>query len=79
MSEDVNIDPSKLYDEKGPNSAADSRNRQAGNELGEEVAGEKKEPVTGELSKEPSTPLFLAESPEGKKGNAQDEKDESEE
>lgn len=78
MSEDVNIDPSKLYDETGPgpNSAADNKNRQAGNELGAE--GEK-ESVSSELSKEPPPPLFLADSPEGKKGNAQDEKDESEE
>lgn len=80
MSEDVNIDPNKLYDEKVPG-AADSKNRQAGNELGRQVDddGEENEPVLEELSKKTATPLFLAESPEGKKGNAQDEKDESEE
>jgi hypothetical protein len=33
----------------------------------------------GTLFKESSTPLFMRDSPEGNKGNAQDEKDETEE
>lgn len=37
------------------------------------------ERVTKTLLKEPSTPLFMSDSPEGDKGNAQDEKDETEE
>ena len=37
------------------------------------------EPVSKRLSKETSTPLFLSDSREGNKGNAQDEKDETEE
>ena len=37
------------------------------------------EPLFKSLFKEPSTPLFISDSPEGKKGNAQDEKDETEE
>lgn len=37
------------------------------------------EPVSGSRFTEPSRPLFLSDSSEGKKGNAQDEKDETEE
>ena len=37
------------------------------------------EPVPKSLLKESSTPLFMGDSPEGNKGNAQDEKDEAEE
>jgi hypothetical protein len=38
-----------------------------------------KEPVSEGLFKEPSPPLFMSDNSEGKKGNAQDEKDETEE
>jgi hypothetical protein len=48
-----------------------------GQELKDEV--ENKEPVSDSGFKEPSTPLFMSDSSEGKKGNAQDEKDETEE
>lgn len=67
--------------EAGLNSAEDTKNWQAGNELGQELKNEveNKEPVSEILFKEPSPPLFLSGSSEGKKGNAQDEKDESEE
>ena len=67
--------------EAGLNSAEDSKNWQAGNELGQELKdeGEKKEPVSESLFKEPSTPLFMSDSREGNRGNAQDEKDETEE
>lgn len=67
--------------EAGLNSAEDTKNWQAGNELGQELkAGvENKEPESEILHKEPSPPLFLSDSPEGKKGNPQDEKDETEE
>ena len=37
------------------------------------------EPASVSLYKEPSPPLFLSDSSEGKKGNAQDEKDGTEE
>ncbi|HEY6244200.1 MAG TPA: hypothetical protein VIX17_09650 [Pyrinomonadaceae bacterium] len=40
---------------------------------------ENKKPLSESLFKQPSTPLFLIDGSEGKKGNAQDEKDESEE
>lgn len=65
----------------GLNSAEDTKNWQAGNELGQELKdeGEKKEPVYESLFKESSTPLFMRESPEGNKENAQDEKAETEE
>ena len=65
----------------GLNSADDTKNWQAGVELGQELKneGENKEPVPPILFKEASPPLFLSDSPEGKKGNPQDEKDETEE
>jgi hypothetical protein len=63
------------------NSTADTINWQAGNELGQELkdGGQKKEPVRESLSKEAPTRLFMSDSSEGKKGNAQDEKDKTEE
>jgi hypothetical protein len=65
----------------GLSSAEDTRNPQATNELGQELKdeGEKKEPVNEGLAVEGSTPLFMKDSSEGNKGNAQDEKDETEE
>ena len=68
--------------EAGLNSAEDTKNWQAGNELGQELKNEveNKEPVSNSLLfKEPSPPLFLTDSSEGKKGDLQDEKDETEE
>lgn len=67
--------------EAGLNPAKDTKNWQAGNELGQELKNEveNKEPVSESLFKEPSPPLFMSDSSEGKKGNAQDEKDETEE
>ena len=65
----------------GLDSAEDTKNWQAGNELGRELKDEveNKEPVSVSLFKEPSPPLFMSNSSEGKKGNPQDEKDETEE
>jgi hypothetical protein len=40
---------------------------------------ESKKPVTNLLRQDPEVPLFLKTGSEGKKGNAQDEKDNSEE
>jgi hypothetical protein len=87
MSEDTrqNVDTSsaefKEGVEAGLNSTEDTKNWEAGNELGQELKdeGEKKEPVSERLSKESSTPLFMKDGPGGNKGNAQDEKDETEE
>ena len=78
---DANSADFKQGVEAGLNSAEDAKNWQAGNELGQELKNEveNKEPVSGSLFKEPSPPLFMSDSTEGKKGNAQDEKDETEE
>ena len=67
--------------EAGLNSEEDTKNWQAGNELGQDLKdeGEEKAPADKSLSDEPSTPLFMRDSAEGKQGNAQDEKDETEE
>ena len=67
--------------EAGLNSEEDTKNWKAGNELGLELKKEVEddEPVSKSLLKEFSTPLFIRDSPEGDKGNAQDEKDETEE
>ena len=62
------------------NSTADTINWQAGNELGQELKdGQKKESVRESLPKEPPKPLFMSDSSEGDQGNAQDEKDKTEE
>ena len=78
---DTNSADFKQGVEAGLNSAEDTKNWQAGNELGQELKDdvENKEPESESLSKEPSPPLFMSDSSEGKKGTAQDEKDETEE
>ncbi len=65
----------------GLSAGKDKKNWKAGNELGLELKEEVEddEPVTKSLLKEPSTPLFISDSPEGNQGNPQDEKDETEE
>jgi len=67
--------------EAGLNSTEDTKNWKAGNELGQELkdASESKEKVSEELLEDSSVPLFMKVSPGGNKGNAQDEKDETEE
>ena len=60
----------------GLNSGKDRENWKAGNELGLELKGEV-DPVSKSLFKESSAPLFMSHSPEGNKGNPQDEKDET--
>jgi hypothetical protein len=65
----------------GLNVGKDMKNWKAGNELGQELKAEVEddEPVSKSLLRETSTPLFLSDSPEGNQGNAQDEKDKTEE
>ncbi len=65
----------------GLNSVEDTKNWKAGNELGQELKdeGETKEPVKENTDDQTSLPLFLRDSPEGDRGNAQDEKDNMEE
>ena len=76
---DTNSTEFKQGVDAGLNSSEDTKNWQAGNELGQELKDERedKEPVTKRLSKESSTPLFIRAGSGGSKGNAQDEKDET--
>ena len=78
---DTNSAEFKQGVEAGLNGGKDMKNWKAGNELGQELKAEveKDEPVSKSLSKEFSTPVFMSHSPEGDKGNPQDEKDETEE
>jgi hypothetical protein len=64
----------------GLNSTDGTKNWQAGIELGQELKdeGENKKLVS-EVLKESSTPLFIRDSQGGQQGNAQDEKNETEE
>ena len=86
MSEDVkqHVDTNsaefKQGVDAGLNGGKDMKNWKAGNELGLELKDEVEddEPMSKSLLKQ-TTPLFLSNSPEGNKGNAQDEKDETEE
>ena len=83
MSENIkeNVDANsaefKQGVEAGLNSKEDTKNWKAGNELGEELKleGETNGAVHESPHDESATPLFLRGGPEGKKGNAQDEKD----
>ena len=76
---DTNSAEFKQGVEAGLDGGKDMKNWKAGNELGQELKADvvADEPVSKRLSKEPSTPLFLSDSREGNKGNAQDEKDET--
>ena len=75
---DTNSAEFKQGVEAGLNGGKDMKNWKAGNELGQELKKDDK-PASKSLLKESSIPLFLSDSPEGNKGNAQDEKDETEE
>ncbi|HEX5709108.1 MAG TPA: hypothetical protein VFX96_17535 [Pyrinomonadaceae bacterium] len=63
--------------EAGLNSDEDTKNWKAGNELGQALKeeGETSVPVEAARFGEPATPLFLRDSSDGNKGDAQDEKD----
>ena len=78
---DTNSAEFKQGVEAGLNGGKDMKNWKAGNELGQELKAEVKdeETVSKSLLKESSIPLFMRNSPEGNKGNPQDEKDETEE
>jgi len=81
QSVDTNSAEFKQGVEAGLNGGKDMKNWKAGNELGQELKAEVEddEPASESLSKETSIPLFMSDSPEGNKGNAQDEKDATEE
>jgi hypothetical protein len=84
MSEDIkqNVDTESTEFtegvEAGLNSEEDTKNWKAGNALGHALKeeGETEEPISEKPVDQSSTPLFLRNSPEGRMGNAQDEKDE---
>ena len=67
--------------EAGLNSSEDTKNWQAGNVLGQELKDESAttEQISEELLRDASIPLFMRDIGGGNKGNAQDEKDETEE
>ena len=81
QSVDTNSAEFKQGVEAGLNGGKDMKNWKAGNELGQELKAEVEddEPVSKNQLKEASVPLFMSDSSEGNKGNAQDEKDETEE
>jgi hypothetical protein len=78
---DTNSAEFKQGVDAGLDGGKDMKNWKAGNELGQELKLELDdgEPVSKSLLNESSTPLFLRDSAEGNKGNAQDEKDKTEE
>ena len=81
MSEDIkrNINSNSAKFKQGVeselNSEEDTENWKAGNELGQELK-DGSETATESTFDESSVPLFMRDSREGNKGNAQDEKDE---
>lgn len=76
-NEDANTPEFKPGVEAGINSE-DAKYLQAGYEPGQALSGrETKELVKEVIQPKSDTPLFLRDTLDGKKGNAQDEKDES--
>ena len=77
--EDVDADSAEFKQgvEAGLNSAEDTKNWKAGNELGQELReeGETDGPVQAHPDDAPPTPLFMRSSSAGQKGPDQDEKD----
>ena len=77
------VDTSSLQFKKGVeaglNSPEDTKNWQAGNELGQElkVEGETKQPASKSSFDSVSTPLFMKARSANHHGNAQDEKTET--
>ena len=83
IKEGVNTKSAKFNEgvEAGLNSSEDSKNWQAGNELGQELKDEvdNTEQISEMLLLDASVPLFLRNTAGGDKGNDQDEKDATEE
>ena len=79
IQEQVNTSSSEFKEgvEAGLNSAEDTKNWQAGNDLGQALKDETGEMLPPFANVEPTVPVFMRSSPERKRGNAQDEKDES--
>ena len=83
LKQNVNTNSAEFKEgvKAGLNPTEHTKNLQAGIELGQELKdeGENNEPVSEIFSKESSTPLFIKDRQGGNEGNAQDEKDETEE
>lgn len=79
IEEDVNADSAEFRQgvEAGLNSAEDTKNWKAGNELGRELReeGETGSPVHGHAEAVSPTPLFMKSGSEALRGADQDEKD----
>ena len=76
---DTNSAEFKQGVEAGLNVGKDLKNWKAGNELGQELKADVGDDAPASENPLKEIPLFLSDSPEGIKGNAQDEKDETEE
>ena len=78
---DVNTRSSEFNEgvEAGLNSPEDTKNWIAGNDLGQALKDETVDMKPAGKLGIPSTPLFMRSSPERVRGNAQDEKDATEE
>ena len=83
IKQDVNTKSGKFNEgvEAGLNPSEDTKNWQAGNELGQELKNESDntEQISEMLLLDASIPLFLRDAGCDNKGNDQDEKDETEE
>ena len=82
IKQDVNTNSDKFNEgvEAGLNSSEDTKNWQAGNQLGQELKeGDNTEQISEMLLLDASVPLFLRDGVGGNKGNDQDEKDGTEE
>ena len=76
---DTNSAEFKQGVEAGLNGGKDMTNWKAGNELGQELKADVGDDAPVSENPLNEIPLFLSDSPEGNKGNAQDEKDQTEE
>ncbi|MGI8917393.1 MAG: hypothetical protein ACR2H6_02240 [Pyrinomonadaceae bacterium] len=81
IKQDVNTKSAEFNEgvEAGLNSAEDTKNWKAGNELGQELKDDDTERISEMLLLDASVPLFLRDAAGGNLGNDQDEKDEAEE
>ena len=80
-NQETNVDANTLQFTRGVEagiSSEDTKYWQAGYELGQALSDrEIKEPVKEVIHAEPDAPLFLMDTLDGHKGDAQDEKDKS--
>ena len=75
-----NVDANSREFRRGVEAGLDSENTkfwQAGYELGHELNEEATQPAKESTPREPDDPLFLADTLDGQKGDAQDEKNKS--